>query len=430
MAQYQAKELTSADKYEFVSGADQDGGHLHGDLDRILVTGAVLPYRASMGGGAAARRVMGEDVAYLLEWGALRSCAISELWYFAQGGSFAKAAYFAAASRTFSRKLLGTQAYAAAFDPFLTTSGGKGVLRPFVKTSALPSTSRLIEDEFATALPSDLFATKTDFQLDDERIEGIRSLGAGSPLLFAPIDKAFVMAAIGTTCGVNPCHWTWGGGGIVTAGTSGDLAGYVPASSMAGTMRQVLVLRRYKYYKLDGGSYKYQPGLDVVETREEIGGRWSDEEAYAGSWGQFAGEAPETGIWEDNVPPAGETGFWRRVISGVYRRFCRSSPASETVILRVKTRHARAVKAVCLFWVYDDDSASDDPFKATVVRTVDMVASDDQTWDLKGSQMPGVEDLMADAGFAPEDEKESDYDFRVKLGVYPLVYFDDHTALW
>lgn len=67
--------ISSAEEYEYVTGADVDEAHPHGDLDRILIDGEIMPLRTGdtdktdRNGKAIPRtKIMrGEDIAFLLE---------------------------------------------------------------------------------------------------------------------------------------------------------------------------------------------------------------------------------------------------------------------------------------------------------------------------------------------------------------------------
>lgn len=56
--------VNSASGYEFVKGDDIDGSHPHGDLDRIVIDGGIMPLRT----GTAKNALRGEDIAFLLEF--------------------------------------------------------------------------------------------------------------------------------------------------------------------------------------------------------------------------------------------------------------------------------------------------------------------------------------------------------------------------
>lgn len=72
--------ITNAESYEYVVGADVDEAHPHGDLDRILIDGEVMPLRTGdtgrtdRNGNAIPRNkiLRGEDVAWLMEFAAQR----------------------------------------------------------------------------------------------------------------------------------------------------------------------------------------------------------------------------------------------------------------------------------------------------------------------------------------------------------------------
>ncbi len=65
--------------YEYVIGADVDDEHPHGDMDRILINGEIMPLRtgASETTGVEKKRILrGEDVVFLMEWARQRIAAI------------------------------------------------------------------------------------------------------------------------------------------------------------------------------------------------------------------------------------------------------------------------------------------------------------------------------------------------------------------
>lgn len=57
-------EVKSADDYIHVYGADVDGEHPHGDLDRIIIDGQIMPLRNDPPNKTPLR---GEDIAFLAE---------------------------------------------------------------------------------------------------------------------------------------------------------------------------------------------------------------------------------------------------------------------------------------------------------------------------------------------------------------------------
>ena len=67
--------INSAEQYEYVTGADVDEAHPHGDLDRIVIDGEVMPLRTGdtgnvdKDGNAIPRQkiLRGEDIAFMLE---------------------------------------------------------------------------------------------------------------------------------------------------------------------------------------------------------------------------------------------------------------------------------------------------------------------------------------------------------------------------
>lgn len=67
--------ISSAEQYRYVTGADVDEAHPHGDLDRILIDGGIMPKRTGdtgktdKDGNAIPRQniLRGEDIAYLME---------------------------------------------------------------------------------------------------------------------------------------------------------------------------------------------------------------------------------------------------------------------------------------------------------------------------------------------------------------------------
>ncbi len=68
--------------YEYVIGADIDDAHPHGDMDRILINGEIMPKRtgASETTGIEKKRILrGEDVVFLMEWARQRIAAIDSV---------------------------------------------------------------------------------------------------------------------------------------------------------------------------------------------------------------------------------------------------------------------------------------------------------------------------------------------------------------
>lgn len=429
-----AKELYSVDKYEFVTGEAREG-YLHGDMDLITINGYVMPCRAGSVNEATGvdckRSLRGEDICFLLEWGALRLSGLAEVSKWVHGGTFTATA-FAATTRTFSRKLVGSQARTAILADCIDTRNG-GKLRPFIVPSALSSVTGATVGEILRAVPVAAFAKAVDnFGMGDDELAEMMAIASGKPLKFAPLDQAFVNASVGNYCGMNPYNWTIDEVGrednygiIVSeydAAKIWDLAHFVPSEKFEAAGQKVCVSGRDEYWKRDTGSY-YKTG-EVALTREDIGDSWTAIKDFSSStWGKTAGQGSEQLVGETTID------YWNKIVHyRTYRQQSSAAPKSDTVLLRLKTRHASSVKAIVFFWLRDTKD-SEDVFLATVIRVMDFASAGDQEWTLSGSQMPSVESLMGEAGYSVEDEKESDYNFQVELGVYPVVFFDDHTKI-
>ena len=70
--------------YEYVIGADIDDGHPHGDMDRIIINGEIMPLRTGVSEttGIEKKRILrGEDVVFLMEWARQRIAAIEMFDY-------------------------------------------------------------------------------------------------------------------------------------------------------------------------------------------------------------------------------------------------------------------------------------------------------------------------------------------------------------
>ena len=63
--------VSSVEDYEYVFGADIDDEHPHGDMDRIIINGEIMPLRTGVSEttGVEKKRILrGEDVCFLREW--------------------------------------------------------------------------------------------------------------------------------------------------------------------------------------------------------------------------------------------------------------------------------------------------------------------------------------------------------------------------
>ena len=90
--------ITTADQFEYVTGADIDSEHPHGDLDRIEITGSPSNLIGYNG-------VRGESVAMLEEWAMTRSNCLSSFEVMDYGSFVEKTPLQHADSATFSRDL-------------------------------------------------------------------------------------------------------------------------------------------------------------------------------------------------------------------------------------------------------------------------------------------------------------------------------------
>ena len=70
--------VKSAADYEYVTGANVDDEHPHGDLDRIQIDGNIMPVRGD-------NAVRGEDIAFLMEFGCQRYNMVEEVWCYDPG---------------------------------------------------------------------------------------------------------------------------------------------------------------------------------------------------------------------------------------------------------------------------------------------------------------------------------------------------------
>lgn len=87
--------VNTADGYDYVVGADVDAAHPHGDLDRIIIDGEIMPLRTGntsnvdADGNAIPRAniLRGEDIAFLAEWVNQRRFAVTGGYYATTTGS-------------------------------------------------------------------------------------------------------------------------------------------------------------------------------------------------------------------------------------------------------------------------------------------------------------------------------------------------------
>ena len=76
--------VSSVEDYEYVFGADVDDDHHHGDMDRIVINGEIMPLRTGVSEttGVERKRILrGEDVVFLMEWARQRIGAIEKFDY-------------------------------------------------------------------------------------------------------------------------------------------------------------------------------------------------------------------------------------------------------------------------------------------------------------------------------------------------------------
>lgn len=71
--------VSSVKDYEYVIGEDVDSSHPHGDMDRIIINGEIMPKRTGVSDttGVERKRILrGEDICFLMEWARQRYDAI------------------------------------------------------------------------------------------------------------------------------------------------------------------------------------------------------------------------------------------------------------------------------------------------------------------------------------------------------------------
>lgn len=86
--------INNVSEYQFVTGQNIDAQHPHGDLDRIIIDGGIMPLRSSSSSAASTINwkncLRGEDIAFLYEAACERLRAMSVLYGPSYVGSFSR----------------------------------------------------------------------------------------------------------------------------------------------------------------------------------------------------------------------------------------------------------------------------------------------------------------------------------------------------
>lgn len=381
--------VNTADGYDYVTGYNVDASHPHGDLDRIVIDGGIMPLRtgsASNGSGVPLANVLrGEDIAFLIEWACQRLFAASGGSYL-NGGSYAGLGELPrqlseTGKPVFSRKLT---PWSAASDLSLFPYG------PF--SSLASATSDASTRLFGEIAEGTAFTVSfgTDFT--------------------SPVDTAATTVE----------HF---------GGSPFDASGLTFPSS-GGVLR-----------KQDIFAY-FDRAAEFADMGIGIGARTC---SFAESQCQ---RSAETWVGSSSVAPADMIPKWglleqdwtfgsSSLFSDVHR-YGHGYPQGGTTVLSVEAAHGDRAVAVCAFDVKSfggNGAKSHD--RAVLFKAYCMTKEGTQTFALKSdvfASASAVDAIVSASGVGyPPDESTSGYtnhDVTVKIdsvAVYPIIYFDEHT---
>lgn len=380
--------VSTAGGYDYVTGADADGEHPHGDLDRIVVDGGIMPLRTgsvSNGSGVPLANVLrGEDIAFLIEWANQRIFAVTGGSY-VSGSSYAD---FGGAPRQFSET--GKSLFSRKLMPWSAASYlSYFPYGPFKSLAAVTSeaTTRLFGEIAAgTMFP---VSYGTDFRsTDDVTATTIEKFGG---LPFDASGLAFPSS-----------------GGVLR---KQDVMAYFDRADGFADMGIGIGARTCTF-----AESRCQRS---VET-------WVDDPSVAP-----ADVIPKWGLLEQDWV------FHGSIFSDVHR-YGHGYPQGGMTVLSVEAKHGDHAVAVCAFDVHSCGGNGGEPCeRAVLYKAYGMTKEGTQTFALKSdafASASAVDAIVSASGVAyPPDESTSTYtkhDVTVTIdsvAVYPIVYFDGHT---
>jgi len=425
--------------YEYVIGEDVDDTHPLGDLNRILINGEILPLRtgASETTGIEKKRILrGEDICFLFEWYRQRVDSFNGRGGWLSDGTWQHISGSTLWRQPFSRKLNRAQALNALYGSFLIPTGAtrnpddslsvsSEYQRKLIPEGRLsPGSMIYLPGSTVREIPTSFYAY--DFTSESlHLIDPYRTTEATPPRL-EPVEEAFANAIRAQDYGCNPADFE---SGVWSTGKFGTYTTYVQnagSETMTVAGKEILERRRTEFYQLGYTTPGvYDKRYETTEERADLGSEWEDTTPDIRSlWGMSAGEASEEQVGEYFYTEDGAQ-WWKKVYE-TRRVWYRAAPRSNAVLFTLNTRHARRVVALCFLWISGNKNG--EWFYGTVIYTCEMNAAGSQSWEITGNMMPSVEDVMAEADFTV-DELEGNYSFEITLGVYPVVFFDDHTKI-
>lgn len=384
--------VKSAADYEYVTGANVDDEHPHGDLDRIQIDGGIMTVR----GGNAIR---GEDIAFLTEFANQRRFAVTGGSMIVEGKEKTLKAYpkdfSATGASVFSREL---------------TSRGldspNNEFRDLADLSEATSTSSGLyynSISFFDAPPTLTFAHSrgTDRSLDHDVLVKliadsyiVKSFDVSSltvPDSGDPLKKKIVMDYFDASAKIKD-------NGVCLIGSTFnvDTISFASASSTDGGLKyQRSVGTWTSYHKPEG--YDLIPDWGVLEDDAEL------IYPFATIYNHYYGHG---------FPPAGCS------------------------MMTVDAPHGANVIALCAFFLFSQDRDKNVVELSVLLRPYSMVKEGSQTFALKSdafASASAVDEIVAASGIStPDDESSDDYTSHYKrigidLKVFPVVYFDSHT---
>ena len=377
--------VKSADGYEYVTGADVDDEHQHGDLDRIQIDGNIMPVRGD-------NAVRGEDIAFLTEFANQRRFAVT-------GGSMissGKEKTFKAFPEDFSTK------GASSFSRKLTSSELWSPYLEFLDLADLSKTIGTPSILFFSATPTatfvhtpgagEMFDHYEFVELIAEKYSGksfdassLRTIGSGDP-----VQKKIVMDYFDNAEKIKD-----NGVGLMNM-FSADSVSFASSSS---TDESIL---KYQHSVGTWTSSSEPEGYDVI---------------------------PGWGVYENDF----DTNLSFPMFSNYHGH---GFPPAGCSMITVDAIHGDKAVALCAFSLYSYTSDNSLFDRAVLLRPYSMAKEGSHTFVLRSdafASASAVDEIVTASGISSPNDGSSDwstYHYKkiiIMLRVFPVVYFDGHT---
>ncbi len=387
--------VSSVEDYEYVFGENIDDAHPHGDMDRILINGEIMPLRtgASETTGVEKKRILrGEDVCFLREWFRQRIDRIAKYtlgtgYEVSLAHSWQGTGYYSY-QLNFSRKITNTQ-----FNRIFDSSYLKYTL--FLTESSLQEQvfqRQYVSSSYGYLLTFTEFAEKFagSAQITDDMIPKVKY---GDVLSFEKMSQFFDLCVSFQDYGVGSfLDWS------------------------------------YESNKNDDGTYTTE-----LTENESVSFAMSIR-----TWknGVLTSEEDDTTGFEirDYYTDYGDIYTLIKTLKGKYLM------NEGDTLLTVYAPHASKVIAICSFYAWTGgENVGYETNGVKMMIPVQMQEGSGKVFTLMSDEFAGdagVEKLKAKSGLVTEWQQETSdgtiqrYSFRAIFNsIVPVVFFDDHTKI-